>query len=76
MNTSLSASPLPPAFTDIVGLRESGLFPKGHEPSIRTLRAWTKLRRIPYRKVGHFVYFDPREVAEHINTKLKVPARE
>ena len=61
--------------TDIVGLRLSGIFPKNNEPSIRTLRDWTKLRRIPYHRVGHFVYFDPVEVEEHIRTKLKVPAR-
>ena len=61
--------------TDIEGLRRAGIFPKGKEPSIRTLRAWTKLRRIPHHKVGHFVYFDPAEVALHIRTRLKVPAR-
>jgi hypothetical protein len=62
-------------FTDIVGLRSSGIFPKDKEPSIATLRNWTKLRRIPHHRVGHFVYFDPAEVADHIRTKLKVPAR-
>jgi hypothetical protein len=61
--------------TDIVGLRLSGIFPKGKEPSIRTLRQWTKLRRIPHHRVGHFVYYDLSEVAVHIRTKLKVPAR-
>jgi len=61
--------------TDIVGLRLSGIFPKGKEPSIRTLRDWTKLRRIPHHRVGHFVYYDLSEVAVHIRTKLKVPAR-
>jgi hypothetical protein len=61
--------------TDIVGLRGCGVFPVGKEPSIRTLRQWTKLRRIPCHKVGHFVYYDPAEVALHIRTKLKVPAR-
>jgi hypothetical protein len=62
-------------FTDITGLRHSGIFPKGREPSVRTLRTWTKLRRIPHHRVGHFVYFDPAEVADHIRQKLKVPAR-
>ena len=61
--------------TDIVGLRLSGIFPRDKEPSIRTLREWTKLRRIPHHRVGHFVYYDPAEVAVHIRTKLKVPAR-
>lgn len=61
--------------TDIVGLRNSGVFPEGKAPSIRTLRKWTKLRRIPFHRVGHFVYFDPAEVSVHIRSKLKVPAR-
>lgn len=71
------ASMPPPAsrFTDIDGLRKSGIFPEGQEPSIRTLREWTKLRRIPYHRIGHFVYFDPSEVDHHIRTKLRVPAR-
>ena len=61
--------------TDIVGLQFGGIFPKGKEPSIRTLRNWTKLRRIPYHRVGHFVYYDLAEVALHIRTRLKVAAR-
>ncbi len=61
--------------TDIVGLRRSGVFPEGKAPSIRTLREWTKLRRIPHHRVGHFIYYDPGEVALHIRSKLKVPAR-
>jgi hypothetical protein len=61
--------------TDIIGLRGCGIFPAGKEPSIRTLREWTKLRRIPSHKVGHFVYYDCAEVAVHIHTKLKVSAR-
>ena len=63
------------SLTDVVGLRASGIFPPGKEPSIRTLRSWTKLRRIPHHKVGHFVYYDANEVALHIRTKLMVPAR-
>lgn len=61
--------------TDILGLRASGIFPKGKEPSVPTLRNWTKLRRIPHHRVGHFIYYDTVEVAAHIRTKLKVPAR-
>ncbi len=63
------------ALTDILGLQACGIFPPGKEPSIRTLREWTKLRRIPHHRVGHFVYYDATEVAAHIRTKLKVPAR-
>lgn len=63
------------SLSDINGLRLSGIFPAGREPSIRTLREWTKLRRIPYHKVGHFVWYDLNEVAAHIRTNLKIPAR-
>jgi hypothetical protein len=62
-------------FTDINGLRLGGIFPKGREPSIRTLREWTKLRRIPHHRIGHFVYYDLTEVGTHIRTKLVIPAR-
>jgi hypothetical protein len=33
------------ALTDIVGLRNSGIFPADREPSIRTLREWTMVPR-------------------------------
>ena len=59
---------------DVVGLRFSGIFPTGKEPSIRTLRHWTKTRRFPHHKVGHFVYYDPDEVSAHIRGKLQIPA--
>ena len=75
METPLSSLSFSSQLTDIVGLRLGGIFPTGKEPSIRTLRQWTKLRRIPHHKVGHFVYYDVAEVAVHIRTKLKVPAR-
>jgi len=75
MNPPLSAS-IKNQLTDIIGLRLGGIFPKGKEPSIRTLRKWTKLRLIPHRRVGHFVYYDPSEVDVHIRTKLKVPAKD
>jgi len=68
-------TPAPSRLTDIIGLRTSGIFPKDKEPSVRTLRDWTKLRRIPHHRVGHFVYYDPTEVENHIRTKLKIPAR-
>jgi hypothetical protein len=60
---------------DINGLRMSGIFPKGREPSIRTLREWTKCRRVPFHRLGHFVYHDIAAVAAHIRLKLLVPAR-
>jgi hypothetical protein len=33
-------------------------FPKGREPSIRTLCAWAQGHNIPHHRVGHFVYYD------------------
>jgi hypothetical protein len=75
MNNTSTPTDKSASLTDIVGLRLSGVFPSGREPSIRTLREWTKLRRIPYHRLGHFVYYDIAEVAAHIRTKLLVPAR-
>jgi hypothetical protein len=75
MNPAITASPLASQLIDIVALRTSGIFPAARPPSIRTLREWTRLRRIPHHRVGHFVYYDPADVAVHIRTKLKVPAR-
>ena len=77
MDTPATPAPQPPetSLTDINGLRSSGIFPKGKEPSIRTLREWTRRRCIPYHRVGHFVYYDIAEIARHIRTKLIVPPR-
>jgi hypothetical protein len=75
METTSMITPTQSQLTDIIGLRLSGIFPMGKEPSIRTLREWTKLRRIPHHRVGHFVYYDPVEVSMYIRAKLKVPAR-
>ena len=75
METTSIITPTQSQLTDIIGLRLSGIFPTGKEPSIRTLRDWTKFRRIPHHRLGHFVYYDPSEVSVHIHTKLKVPAR-
>jgi hypothetical protein len=59
--------------TDISGLRISGIFSKGRESSIRTLRVWMQERCIPHHRLGHFVYYDLAEVAAHIRMKLMVP---
>ena len=75
METQSILSPDQSQLTDIIGLRLCGIFPAGKEPSVRTLREWTKLRRIPHHRLGHFVYYDAAEVSTHIRTKLKVPAR-
>jgi hypothetical protein len=75
MDPSTPHSPLTSQLIDITALRASGIFPAGREPSIRTLREWTRRRRIPHHRVGHFVYYDAAEVSVHIRTKLKIPAR-
>ena len=75
MDPSTPHSLLTSQLIDITALRASGIFPAGREPSIRTLREWTRRRRIPHHRVGHFVYYDAAEVSVHIRTKLKIPAR-
>ena len=62
-------------FVNAEGLINSGIFPKGSEPSLKTVRNWTRSRILPVHRVGHFCYYDPEEVAEHIRRKLKVEAR-
>jgi len=54
MESPLDTNILSNQLTDIAGLRLSGVFPKGKEPALRTLREWTRTRRIPYYKVGRF----------------------
>jgi hypothetical protein len=63
------------AFTDMNGLRAAGFWPNGKAPSVRTLRDWTRLRLLPYHKVGHFVFYDVDEVEEFIRTRLKITPR-
>jgi hypothetical protein len=75
MDTLQTTSLSSPSLVDVQALRRCGIFPVGKEPSIRTLRQWTRLRRIPHHRVGHFVYYDVAEVGAHIRTRLKVPAR-
>ena len=81
MDTQTTPTPMPApqppttTLTDVKGLRLSGIFPKGKEPSLRTLHEWTKRRRIPHHRLGHFVYYDLGEVAAHIRVKLLVPPR-
>jgi hypothetical protein len=75
MNSPKTDSPNSSQLIDIVALRDSGIFPAARPPSIRTLREWTRRRLIPYHRVGHFIYYDLADVAAHIRTKLRVPAR-
>jgi hypothetical protein len=76
MDSTKPASPFASQLIDIVALRTCGIFPTDRPPSIRTLREWTRLRRIPHHRIGHFVYYDAADVAAHIRTKMKIPARE
>jgi hypothetical protein len=38
------------------------IFPKKSRPTLRWLRDQQELRRVPYRKIGRLVFFDPDEV--------------
>ena len=60
---------------DIHGLRKSGIFPVGRAPCVNTLRIWTRNRRIPCHRMGHFVYYDVEAVEKHIRVNLHIPAR-
>ena len=73
-NPSAPASTKRP-LVDIHGLRSCGIFPVGKEPCITTLRSWTRNRRIPCHRMGHFVYYDVEEVEKFIRVKRLVPAR-
>ena len=80
MNTTTNTTPITSAknnkpFTDLNGLRAAGFWPNGKAPSVRTLRDWTRLRLLPYHKVGHFVFYDVDEVEEFIRTRLKIAPR-
>jgi hypothetical protein len=44
-------------------------------PSLRWLRKMTGARLLPYRKIGHRVFFDPAEVRRVVDRKFKVEAR-
>lgn len=69
---ALSPDTVSNSLIDVVGLRASGIFAPGMEPSIRTLREWTKLRRIPYIKLGGRFYYDAADVAAHLRANLRV----
>ncbi len=44
-------------------------------PSLRTIREWQKVRRIPYIKIGKLVYFDPEVVRKHLETNNQITPR-
>ena len=71
-----AAAPRRSSLLNIEAIRTSGVFPHGHEPSVRTLRSWVKRRYIPYKRIGGQVFFDPDEVEKHIHKNLLVPARQ
>jgi len=80
MTTLLSQNHSAPTSTkkplvDIHGLRNSGIFPVDRVPCVNTLRIWTRNRRIPCHRMGHFVYYDVEEVEKHIRVNLHIPAR-
>ena len=48
------------------------LFDAKSRPSLRWLRGQTAKRTIPFKKIGHKVYFDPAEVRLAIDQKFTV----
>jgi hypothetical protein len=50
------------------------LFPTNCRPTLRWLRDQQKERRVPFRKVGHLVFFDPDEVRESWRQRNSVGA--
>jgi len=73
---TIATAPRRSSLLNIEAIRTSGVFPNGHEPSIRTLRSWVKRRYIPYCRIGGQVFFNPDEVEKHIHKNLLVPARQ
>lgn len=66
---------LPPSTAQLINLaalRQSGVFPTGGEPSLATLRAWTKQRRLPHYRIGRRIFYDAAEIRQHIQTQLRV----
>ena len=73
MNTETSTQPV--KLVTVIGLRQSGIFPEGSVPCLRTLRDWTRRRILPYIRVGGRIYYDLAVVAAHFRNKLSIPAR-
>lgn len=42
-------------------------------PALRTIRNWTKERRVPFVKIGNKVYFDVPKVMAHLEAKTVKP---
>jgi len=73
MNTETSTQPL--KLVTVIGLRQSGIFPEGSVPCVRTLRYWTRRRTLPHICVGRRVYYDLAVVVAHLLNNLSIPAR-
>jgi len=71
-----TAAPRRSSLLNIEAIRTSGVFPHGHEPSVRTLRSWVKRRYIPHKRIGGQIFFDPDAVERHLHKNLDVPARQ
>jgi hypothetical protein len=48
------------------------VFDGERKPSLRTFRTWQSRRLIPFRKVGHLVFFDPAEVRAALDKRFRV----
>jgi hypothetical protein len=59
---------------DAQGLLEA-LWPEQSRPSLRWLRGQVAARKIPFTRMGKFVFFDPDLVREYIAGKTVLPRR-
>lgn len=48
------------------------LFPEKCRPTVRWLRDQQKARRVPFRKIGRLIFFEPNEVREAWNKRFAV----
>lgn len=70
-----TASTVQPGFVDIVGLQQSSIWPPNRRPSIRTLREWSRLRKIPVVRLGHFALYDVDDVSTHLRKNYRIAPR-
>jgi len=74
-DTAAAVAPRRSVLLNIEEIRLCGVFPHGHEPSVRTLRSWVKRRYIPHKRIGGQIFFDPDAVERHLHKNLDVPVR-
>ncbi len=59
----------------IQGLQNAAFWPPERRPSLRTLREWSRLRKIPVVKIGKFCLYNAEEVRAHLQSAFTVKPR-